>query len=107
MLDGREIELDFFIDEINDSENKMKMDLKKKKFSQFKQSQGILISKFLKFVVLKVSQKKCHINIRRAKIDKNKFTSLFVSIKDPFIPGLNHGSAMVEKDNFRKMIKEF
>lgn len=57
---------------------------------------ALTLAKFLKFYVRTIASQACCIKIQKAKIDY-QWQNLLVSIKDPFVKGLNHGSALRDK----------
>jgi hypothetical protein len=66
-----------------------------------------IIAQFLKFMAKKVSSSSTSFNIRKNRIGRGKpLKNMFISIKDPFIKYINHGSNLVDKNNYRKIIQE-
>lgn len=62
-----------------------------------------LICEFFKFMIEKVSQKPTQFNVKKGfiKHDYNSNKRIIVSIKDPFIKYINHGSTLQSKEMFR------
>ena len=55
----------------------------------------------------KVASSQTIFNVKKKRLQRGRqLKNMFISIKDPFIKYLNHGSNLVDKSNYRKIIQE-
>jgi hypothetical protein len=59
--------------------------------------------KLLKLFASKLAQHPIQFNIKKTKL-KVRQTKLFISIKDPFIKGLNHGKYLQDKGCYKNLV---
>lgn len=80
-----------------------------KYFRRFKTGMIEILAKFLKYFAMKVSQRPCEFNVRKGGIRQTKISAskMYISIRDPFIPFLNHGAYLFEREQFKEIIQSF
>lgn len=89
-----------------DTRIKEKLDLEKKYFKRFKPNIAEILTKFLRFMSRKVGKGQCVFNVKKGVIRTDKPSRLFISIKDPFIKYLNHGTLLKDKQNYQRLVEE-
>lgn len=91
-----EEEVDFYIVANDDTRIQEKLQLEQRFFKRFKPTMAEVLVKLLKLFACKLAEHSCQFNIKKTKL-KVKPSKLFISIKDPFIKGLNHGKYLRDK----------
>ena len=96
--------VNFYINTIDNGQMIRKQQLMHNTKRKYKVTEIDIFGKFLRFFATKVP-KQNNFSIRKKRIDHKK-TPLLISIKDPFIKQLNHGSSLQNKENLTKIIQE-
>ena len=94
------LEVDYFIENVDDTRQKFLREFKEKYQRRSKTSMIEVIANFLKFFANKVATCHCSFNVKKGQIKYGERSKLYISVKDPFIKHLNHGHKLTEKDNF-------
>ena len=94
------LKLDFYMHSIYDSQVLHHHQLTTKYFQRFRTNLIEIIAKFLKYMAMKVSMRPCEFNVRKGCIRQSKVSAskMYISIRDPFVPYLNHGASLYSRE---------
>jgi len=91
--------VNFYIASIDDGMVQRKQQLMHKTKTKYRVTEIDMFGRFLKFFASKVQNKFLCFNVKKKRVESKRST-LYISVKDPFIKQLNHGASLQKKENF-------